>query len=171
MYFGESARLTLRVVGVLLLILIGARASSSAQASQSGGVSPQLPIELRNYLKKFIDDAPVDCGQYFLGPSFRQADSDQLQKSIACAIDSGSAHKSSLAFTQGQGIDSIVISGLLGTAAGQIFRFEYDSAPCGGAGCAGRFSIQGCPVPIVVTFRGGYPSLGCRATGASESLD
>jgi hypothetical protein len=157
-----------RRFGVVLLILTGAHAPSRAQTSSPASGSPQLPLELRTYLQKFIGDAPADCGQYFLARPFAEADASQLQKAVGCGIDSAQAHKPFLAFARRQGIDSTFFEGLLGTADGYIFRFSYDSAPCGGPGCAGSFSIQGCAIPIVNTGRSGYTSLGCRPIGEAN---
>jgi hypothetical protein len=47
----------------------------------------------------------------------------------------------------GQGIDSIVASGLIGKTDGTIARFWYDSAPCGGPRCDERFEVRACPAP------------------------
>lgn len=146
-------------------MVVAAGAPSLAQATQTSGAALHLPAELRSYLQKFVGDAPADCGRYFLPRPFAPANTNQLQQTVGCAIESGQAHKPFVGFSQSQGIDSEVFDGLLGTTAGFIFRFSFDSAPCGGPGCAGRFSIQGCAIPSVMTAPSGYTSLGCRPIG------
>lgn len=49
---------------------------------------------------------------------------------------------------EGTGIDSYIGQGVFGLREkGGLYRFAYDSAPCGGPGCPERFTVQLCPAP------------------------
>ena len=145
---------------VLVLVTAGAHRSTF---SQEMSASPALPGELRAYVEQFTGAEPANCGQHSLLRPFETAGADDLRRAVTCALRSSRDRKPFVAFKQEQGIDSLVFQGLLGTSAGSIYQFSYDSAPCGGPGCAGRFVIARCERPSVTT-RSGEPSadFGCR---------
>jgi len=119
------------------------------------------PRELRSYVERFTGPQPVDCGQHSLAKPFAEAGSDELQKSVACALSAAQDKKPFWALKQNQGIDSLVFQGILGTTDGVTFRFNYDSAPCGNPECPGRFSIERCERPAVAS-RGGRTEFTCQ---------
>lgn len=104
--------------------------------------------EMQSYVERFTGSAPADCGQHRLVPPFIAASPNALRHALTCASDAAGQRKPFWTFKQNQGIDSIVFEGLLGTTDGTAYRFSYDSAPCGGPGCAGRFTIEKCERPI-----------------------
>ena len=137
------------------LLPIEAQAQTSERMRVAG-------IDLRLYVERFTGPEPTDCGQHVLvGPTFVTAGAEQLQRSVSCGLDAAKGQKPFWMFKQEQGIDSLVFEGLLGRADGTTFRFSYDSAPCGGAGCPGRFSIERCELPRV-TNRGSGAGVGCQ---------
>lgn len=122
-------------------------AESRAQANDG---APTSPIELRSYIEQFTGAGATDCGQYFLVRPLTAPGIEELRRFVSCGLDAAKSRKPFWTLKQEQGIDSLVFQGLLGTAEGTIFRFSYDSAPCGGPGCAGQFSIRRCERPVVV---------------------
>jgi hypothetical protein len=122
-------------------------AESRAQVSDTSRTSP---VELRSYIEQFTGAAATDCGQFFLVRPLTAPGVEELRRFLSCGLDAAKSRKPLWTLKQEQGIDSLVFQWLLGTAEGTIFRFAYDSAPCGGPGCAGRFSIQRCERPAVV---------------------
>lgn len=65
-------------------------------------------------------------------------------------------------FKQDHGRDSFVFQGLLGTSEGTMYQFWYDGSPCGGPGCAGRFSLSRCNKPAVLVGSRGRGDFGCH---------
>jgi hypothetical protein len=97
---------------------------------------------------------PVECGRLLLVQQERRwvaADEPTLQKAVACGLEAVASKRTFWAFKQHQGIDSWVANGILGTVDGVIYRFTYDSAPCGGPGCSSRISFERCDKPIAAT--------------------
>jgi hypothetical protein len=110
--------------------------------------------DLRQYVLRFTGSEPLECGRHLLVQRERQwvaADEAALQKSVACGVTAASANRAFWTFKQDQGIDSWVASGILGTGDGTVYRFTYDSAPCGGPGCPSRISFERCDTPIAAT--------------------
>jgi hypothetical protein len=139
-----------------LVISVFLLAATQAQ----GGLRPQVPAELQSYIEPFTGSDAVDCGRYLLDQSRTMATAEQLRKSVTCGSAAAKDRKPFLALVQYQGIDSLVFEGLLGTAEGKMHRFSYDSAPCGGPGCPGRFTIERCDKPDV-TERGSHVAFSC----------
>ena len=131
-------------------------------STQASGARSQPPTELRKYVERFVGSAATNCGLHMLAKPFETAGVAELQQSLACAVDAAKAQRSYWTFKQEQGIDSLVFEGLLGTAEGETYRFSYDSAPCGGPGCAGRFSINRCEKPTIVIDRENAARFGCK---------
>ena len=149
------------VTTALVAVSLVHRVSAEIRSQQGDPVRAAL-VELRSYVERFTGPEPADCGQHALVRPFEMAGVEQLQKSASCARDAATNRKPFWTFKQEQGIDSQVYQGLLGTADGTIFRFSYDSAPCGGPGCGGRFSIERCRQPGVVTSSGSRAEFRCR---------
>lgn len=135
--------------------------SSAGVRGQAGGARP-VPIELQSYVERFTGPRPTDCGLHSLVRPFETASVEELQRSVTCGIEAAKGQKAFWAFTQLQGIDSLVFNGLLGTADGIIFRFSYDSAPCGNPSCPGKFNIERCERPAIVTNRGSGADFRCQ---------
>jgi hypothetical protein len=134
-------------------------------------VAPQDPvIEFRSTVAQYVGDKPVDCGQFPLTRGrgeLESAAASELQEAIACGGRATKASRPFLTFTRGWGIDSWIAHGLLGTAEGAVYRFSFDSAPCGGPGCAARFEIVRCLQPSVTTGR--RPGFSCGVLPAPFS--
>ncbi|MPZ21130.1 MAG: hypothetical protein GEV06_25010 [Luteitalea sp.] len=118
-------------------------------------VDPQRPdpvLDLRTHVERLTGPEPIDCGQHRLTPAGRSlvpADEEALQRSLSCATDAANARRPFWTFKQNQGIDSWIAQGLLGTEEGTVYRFSFDSAPCGGPGCPSRFLVEPCESPAV----------------------
>ena len=104
---------------------------------------------------------PRDCGQHALARALLPAGAKDLQQSLACASAASKDRKPFWTFRQDQGIDSLGFQGLIGTIDGIVYQFWYDSAPCGGPGCSGRFSLSRCDNPTVLVNRNGTSDFGC----------
>jgi hypothetical protein len=113
------------------------------------------PVEgLRQQVLRYTGAEPVECGRHLLVQQERRwvaADEVTLQSSVTCGLTAASGKRAFWTFKQDQGIDSWVASGILGTVDGVLYRFHYDSAPCGGPGCASRISFQRCDKPSAAT--------------------
>jgi hypothetical protein len=114
---------------------------------------PDPVAELRSYAERFTGTKPLDCGLHtltLLDGRWFPANEAALQKSVACGIAAAAKHQPFWTFKQEQGIDSWVALGLVGTPEGLVYRFSYDSAPCGGPHCPGRISFERCESPQAV---------------------
>lgn len=126
--------------------------------------------ELRRYVEVFAGAEPKDCGLHAVVDRRETANREAMETSLNCVMESTEKHVSSWAFKQIRGVDSAIYSGLVGTSEGVIFRFTFDSAPCGGPGCTGRFSIERCPVSVLITDNLGRSDFRCRQN-TQESRD
>lgn len=118
------------------------------------GQRPDPLEDLRQQVLRYTGSEPVECGRLLLVQEERRwvaADQAALQKSVTCGLTAASTKRAFWAFKQDQGIDSWVASGILGTTNGVIYRFSYDSAPCGGPGCPSRISFEQCDKPVAAT--------------------
>jgi hypothetical protein len=127
----------------------------------------QLPADLRDYLTRFTGPEPSNCGQFTVKGRFTRdsaavvVSAEDLQRAISCGGTAAKERKAFVVVSKQQGIDSQVFEGLLGTADGIIYRFSFQTSPCGGPACASRFTISRCNVPTVATQRDGV-SIGCQ---------
>jgi hypothetical protein len=145
----------------LLVVAVGSVFGPTAYGQDP--VPPrQLPAELREYIERFGGSRPTECGQFLLVRPFIEAGATELERAVTCAREAAQARKSFWTAKQSQGIDSLVFHGLVGTGEGTVYRFSYDSAPCGGPGCPGRFSVERCNQPAVMTDRGNRASIICQ---------
>jgi hypothetical protein len=69
---------------------------------------------------------------------------EQVARASTCLNEAYSKKEPFFLLLEGPGIDSIVAEGLLLTRAGQLERFWYDSAPCGGPYCKEHFEVSPC---------------------------
>lgn len=144
----------MRIVTWSLVLVVAGTAAIGSQPA------PDPMTDLRSYVERFTGAQPADCGQHAIGPT--AAGTDAAQTSVTCATASAKEHKPFWTLKRQQGIDSQVFEGLLGTAEGLIYRFSYDSAPCGGPGCSGQFSIQRCQKPAAPGPRDGGTFFRCE---------
>jgi hypothetical protein len=144
----------------LTIWVLGATPSTVDAVRGQRAETKSAPAELRGYVERFTGPAPSDCGLRPLVRPFTAASAEELQRSVACGLAAAKGRTPFWAFHQVQGIDSLVFYGLLGTAEGIIFRFSYDSAPCGGPGCPGSFTIARCDKPLVMGR--GRADFGCQ---------
>ena len=71
----------------------------------------------------------------------------EIQPSLVCAAAAAQQRKPFWVSITYPGIDSTVVGGLVGTSEGVVYRFDFDSDPCGGAGCGSRFTTERCDHP------------------------
>lgn len=120
--------------------------------------------ELRSYVQRFTKGGAEDCG----GPSVEKdriaSGKEALQASLGCTAASAKKRHASWTYRHYQGVDSWLAEGLLATPEGEIYRFSFDSAPCGGPQCRGRFTIELCDRPVVVVTRSQIAGLACSPT-------
>jgi hypothetical protein len=125
--------------------------SIAIEAGRTADWSPVmrvLPIRgmdaLTTFVRSFTGPQAAECGRHPVAVS-----PEALTKSLACAMEASAQRRPFWTFKEDPGIDSRLAHGLLGDSDGAVFRFHWDSAPCGGPGCAPRYSIESCPVPGV----------------------
>ena len=127
---------------------------ASIPANSVQEAQPLSPVDdLLSYVEHFTGAGPLECGRHQLIRRDRDwvtADEPALQKSVACGVRAAASHRAFWTFSQGHGEDSWGAGGLLGTGDGLIYRFTYDSAPCGGPGCPSQISFERCDKPAVV---------------------
>jgi hypothetical protein len=116
----------------------------------------QAETELRSFVWLFIDDfrgRPADCGQHKLdwaGAPWVPIPAETLQASLECGLAAVGQGQPFTTSAELQSIDSWVVQGLLGRPGRGVFRFSFDSQP-GGRGSPGRFTIEFCATPTVLT--------------------
>jgi hypothetical protein len=98
----------------------------------------RLPLEA--HIQKFTGLEAVDCGTHSL---FR-AQRERLRDSLTCARGAAAKRAAFDVIQRGFGTDSEIAFGVLGKSDGSVWWFDYDSAPCGGPGCAERFTVTPC---------------------------
>lgn len=156
-----EARLTGFVTEMAPRVTVVAGRTSEWDALMRVGSDIDPFLELRSSVQRLTGNSPVDCGQHRLrGPS-RPITATELQQSLTCAATARTQGRAFWTFKQEQGIDSVIIDGILGARNGAMYRFSYDSHPCGGPGCGGAFDTEPCERPIVVNNRGSEPEFGC----------
>lgn|SRR4030095_14786699 len=121
----------------------------------------------RHPLEQYIGDVTgresvVNCGEY---AASTPPSKESLLKSLACADDSVKQHKPSRIVVHMLGEDSSLAHGMLSDDMGRAFYFDYDSAPCGGPGCAERFDLKKRQVSDVevLLYAPGYYRLGLKS--------
>ena len=142
---------------LVALAIIGATGLGAAQVQSAES-------ELRSYLERFTGNAAADCGVHHFvpfAPNQRTAAKTAMQSSLGCVVTKAKNRQSSWSYNQHQGVDSWIARGVLGTAAGAMYQFAYDSAPCGGPVCRGQFTIQLCERPVVAVGPSGIVSFEC----------
>jgi len=125
-----------------------------------GSAAQIQKMSLEQHIQQVIGPNPVDCGAIPRGPVSEAT----LQRSLSCARDAVSRKKAFRLIQWLQGIDSEIAMGLLVDRKGSILFFDWDSQPCGGPGCAERFTINACRLADVKLFplAPGFLTLSCR---------
>lgn len=137
-------------MGALSVALLGCIAMTTCNGAVQGSQRPDPVDDLRHYVHRFTGSQPLDCGQHRLvqqGGDWLAADEPALRKSLECGLAAAAAKRAFWTFKQDSGIDSTILTGIVGTSDGTIYRFLYDNAPCGGPGCPGRISFERCDKP------------------------
>jgi hypothetical protein len=143
--------------GVKLTNPSGVAFACCVLASLTQGVDPPRPDpvrELRAHVERVTGPEPRDCGQHRLAYAGRSPvliSEEALRGSLSCGTTAAKTRQPFWTFTQGQGIDSWVAHGLLGTEEGTVYSFSFDNAPCGGPGCPSRFLVEPCERPAVTS--------------------
>jgi hypothetical protein len=123
----------------------------------------QLPhatkVPLEDHIRSLIGSDAIDCGTH----SREKSVPEEMHRSLACARDAETQHKPFRVVQRGPGEDSEFAVGIMGRRDGSVLWFNYDSAPCGGPGCADRFSTKPCSLSdvLVVHDADGYHSFRC----------
>jgi hypothetical protein len=118
----------------------------------------QLKIEkvsLETHVQDVTGPNAIDCGTY----TSARYTPDAMSRSVDCARDAVKEHRGFSFLHRGPSEDSEVAIGFVAAPNGATFWFEYDSAPCGGPGCASRFLTKPCDlsqVQIVPSLTGIY---------------
>ena len=103
--------------------------------------APERPLE--SYIQQFTGPGAVNCGRLA-----RTASDQDMETALACALDAARRGASFSVVRQYQGVDSAPAEGLLARTAGTVFKFFYDSAPCGNDRlCGGSFRTEPCAAP------------------------
>ena len=158
------AAMVARPSAATVTLLFVAALSPGALCAQAGAAPTPRRIdrtELQAYVARFTGANPSDCGQHAVDRALAPPLVEDLQKSLACAYDAAKALKGFWTFKQEPRMDSMLFQGLLGTMEGAIYQFSYDSAPCGGPGCGGRFSVSRSNYPTVLVHRNKRTDFGC----------
>jgi hypothetical protein len=152
-------------------------------AALLGAVSPILwaqqrpdpELEMQSYVRRFSGPQPMECGRHLLkrveGSGYWiPAGEATLRQSVECGVAAASNRKGFWTFTQSPGIDSWVAQGLVGTPEGTVYRFSFDSAPCGGPDCAARISFERCAKPVAGVVAGRAPEFRCSDAHVKKAL-
>ena len=128
-----------RQVAAIVVLLGGISATGCSLVYPRAG--------LQHYLDHSVGADAIRCGAFVRRPLEAHAlSTEEAQASSSCLTDAFRGKRSAYFFVQGPGIDSEVAWGML-TRGGQVMRFEYDSAPCGGPACNERFVVRDCTNP------------------------
>ena len=101
-----------------------------------------VPLEVR--IQRLTGSNVVNCGIYKNRP-----DPEAMLRSLACGRKVNADHKPFTIIQWLRGEDSGVAFGVVGQTNSETLWFDYDSAPCGGRGCAERFDTKRCDLSDV----------------------
>jgi hypothetical protein len=108
----------------------------------------QLKMEkasVESHVQDVTGPNAIDCGTYTSAIYTPEA----MSKSVDCARDAVKEHRGVRFLHRGPSDDSEIATGFVAGPNGATFWFEYDSAPCGGPGCAERFETKPCDLSQV----------------------
>jgi hypothetical protein len=116
---------------------------------QDGAALHAQRVSLEAHVQELTGTRAFDCGTH----TRAAASAEGLRQSLVCARDAARKRASFWVVQRGAGEDSEIALGLLGKGDGSVFWFDYDSAPCGGPGCAERFITRPCALSNVVVIQ------------------
>ena len=109
----------------------------------------RVESELHSYVELIVGKGPTDCGSH-VSPKMESSlrlelpeVEEPLRQSLECVTRAADEKRPAWMQRTFSGIDSVVFEGFLAGPEG-LYRFSFDSAPCGGPGCFGKFSVQRC---------------------------
>ena len=149
-------RRTTKAICPLQLVILGlfigvfGHTFTSTTTAQISADKWPLPVRLREHIERMTGTDATDCGQLGALPPPPGDTTRYVERQIGCGTAAIKARKAFWAIQWLPGLDSSVCTGLLAGRDGTTYRFSYDSAPCGGPGCADRFVLERCPVPVEV---------------------
>jgi hypothetical protein len=123
-------------------------------------------MSLEAHIQQLTGPDAVDCGTQQRGTSIPEA----MHQSLACARDTANQHKAFRFVQWVQGEDSEIAFGVLGERDGSTLWFDYDSAPCGGPGCAERLETKRCQLSNVVVDDAGWRLCRCWCTRGRQRV-
>lgn len=104
-----------------------------------------LPEDLTRRLLALTGDGAVDCGlEYVPSPRGSPGTATDLAGALGCLKRANGSGRPAYVVVHQSSVDSILMRGIVGAATGELQAFAYDSAPCGGPGCAPRFDVRAC---------------------------
>lgn len=116
-------------------------------------------------LRLFAGDGARDCGSVRVGGDRSDVD--------ACVAEAFEAGEPFIARYERQGVDSKVVAAVASNREGTVEVFQWDSAPCGGPGCAPVTDAQLCDGPALTAEtsedRSALP-ISCDSFGSLERV-
>jgi hypothetical protein len=118
-------------------------AGTCAAAVATSAVAEERRDPVEQLVLKRIGSPAAVCGRFGNKPTATEGDA--LRTCITDAWRGRHAFFFSIGWFS---IDSYTATGLMAGRSGEVKRFWYDSAPCGGPGCDARFDVSAtCVVP------------------------
>jgi hypothetical protein len=110
-----------------------------------------LSSDLAERLRIATGGGAIDCGLELNAGFTRPGFSPYfVRQAFVCTQTARASGWPFQLLIQQPGAGSTIVTGLVGTSIGAVSRFSYDSARCGGPGCAEGFEIRPCPRPALV---------------------
>ncbi len=129
---------------LMAMLFLGAPAATAAPQQ----VESSRPDRVDELVRKHLGEPVTACArfkyQFIRGHKPTREEVALLKSCMAQAYGEGQSFYFSI---EGSGIDSYVATGLMRAGLGNLQRFWYDSAPCGGPGCTERFQSVTCATP------------------------
>jgi hypothetical protein len=120
---------------------------TAPKGHSSPALTQSKQMSLDAHIQHVIGSDAVDCGTYNAPvPPVP----DAMHRSLACAREAIKRHDAFRFVQFVQGEDSVIAFGALGERSGSVVWFDYDSAPCGGPGCAESFVTTRCALDEVI---------------------
>lgn len=115
---------------------------------------PKL-VELAGYIRIVTGDGAIDCGLHPFARdasgALARATEGDLIRSRDCALRAAASGTPFWTYAQYPGVEAWSAFGLVGARDGTIYVMSFDGAPGGASSLPGRFSIETCRPPVVVT--------------------
>jgi hypothetical protein len=116
-------------------------------------------------LRQFAGNEARDCGSARAGGDRSDVD--------ACVAEAFEAGEPFIARYELQGLDSKVVAAVASNSEGTVELFQWDSAPCGGPGCAPVTDVQLCEGPALRAKTSGDSlalPISCDRVGLSDRV-